>query len=174
MKLKVGRVLKAQGIKGEMKAICLLDNASMLQDVKQLYLNDNLHVVASFRASGNFFFVHFCDVMDRNTAETYRDCDIYCYKELLTLPDGRYFVEDILGCGVYLDDGQFVGEVTNVLQYGAADVYVCKSQKGEVSFPVLKDLVLSVNVSTKIIKLSAKRFHEVALDDTAEEVRDEN
>ena len=174
MKLKVGRVLKAQGIKGEMKAICLLDDAAMLQHVKQLYLNNNLHTVKDFRASGNFFFVHFDDISDRNTAENYRNWDIYCDKEAVILPDDRYFVDDIVGCQVYLDNGQYVGQVTAVLQYGAADVYVCKSEKGEVSFPVLKDLLLSVNVQTKQIKLAGNRFNEVALTPSAEEVRDEN
>lgn len=174
MKLKVGRVLKAHGIKGEIKAICLLDDPSMLQDVKQLYLNNNLHKVESFRADGNFFFVRFCDVSDRNAAENFRDWDIFCDKDAVTLPSDRYFVDDIVGCRVTLDDGRYVGEVCSVLQYGAADVYVCKSEKGEVSFPVLKDLVLSVDVETKQIKLYAKRFSEVALDNSAEEVRDED
>ena len=166
--------MKAQGIKGEMKAICLLDDASMLQGVKQLYLNNNLHKVESFRASGSFFFVHFCDVPDRNSAENYRGWDIYCDKDAVTLPDNRYFVEDIVGCNIYLDNGRYVGEVSSVLQYGAADVYVCKSEKGEVSFPALKDLLLSVNTQTKQIKLAEKRFYEVALTESAEEVRDEN
>lgn len=174
MKLKVGRVLKAQGIKGEIKAICLLDDAEMLCDVEKLYFHNNPHKVESFRADGNFFFVRFCDVLDRNAAEKYRNFDIYCDKEALTLPSGRYFVEDVVGCSVTLDDGQYVGEVTNVLQYGAADVYVLRSERGEISFPFLKDLVLSVNIETRQIKLAAKRFREVALTDSTEEVRDEN
>lgn len=174
MKLKIGRVLKAQGIKGEIKAICLLDDAAMLQDVKKLYLNNNPHTVESFRAAGNFFYVRFSGISDRNAAENLRGFDIFCDKEIVSLPNDRYFVEDIVGCRVTLDDGRYVGEVCDVLQYGAADVYVCKSEKGEVSFPVLKDLVISVNVQLKQVKLVAKRFAEVALDSFAEEVRDED
>lgn len=165
MKLKVGQVLKAQGIKGELKVSCLLDDPKMLLHVKQLYLCNNLHQVAKIRSDGTFFFVQFDDISDRNSAETYRGWDVFCEKSALQLQRDRYFVEDIIGCRVVLNDGKTVGEVVDVLQYGAADVYVCSSPKGETSFPVLKDLLISVSTEEKKIVLDSKRFGEVSVTD---------
>lgn len=164
MKLKVGQVVKAQGIKGEMKVVCFLDSANLLKDVKEIYLQSNLHKVSKLRADGAFFYLLLEDVSDRNAAESFRGWEVFCNKTDVRLEQGRFFVEDVLGCRVVLDDGTAVGEVTEVLQYGAADVYVCKNAVGgEVSFPALKDLLVSVDTDLKKIVLSAKRFGEVSV-----------
>ena len=107
--------------------------------------------------------MQFEEVTDRNAAENLRGWDILCEKSDLHLDTGRFFVEDVVGCRVTLEDGTLVGEVCDVLQYGAADVYGCKNGDKEVSFPFLKDLVLSVNTDSKSIVLFAKRFEEVAV-----------
>lgn len=163
MKLLVGRILKAQGIKGEIKLSCFLDSAEMLKNIKQFYIGNRIHNVEKFRADGSFCYARFTDITDRNTAENYRGWDVYCEKEDVVLPKDRFFVSDVLGCKVTLSDGTSIGEVIDVLQYGAADVYVVKSALGEVSFPMLKDLIVSVNVQAKNIVLSAERFKEVSV-----------
>ena len=56
MKIKVGKVLKAQGIKGEVKAACLLDNAEKLKHVKQMYFNNRPSNVRTLRCDGGFLF----------------------------------------------------------------------------------------------------------------------
>lgn len=163
MKITVGKVLKAQGIGGEVKASCALDSPEMLKNIKKMYLGNIPHDVAKIRCDGNFFYVRFADIRDRNGAEEIRGYQISCEKDDLQPGDGRYFIGDVLGCGVILDDGSFVGEVADVLQYGAADVYVCKNGEKEISFPFLKDLVLQVNIGSRRIVLNSKRFAEVAL-----------
>ncbi len=165
MKLKVGQVLKAQGIKGELKISCFLDSPQMLVGIKKLYLGNNVHSVVKIRHDGTFVFALLDGISDRNVAETYRGWDVFCEKCDVHLQNDRFFVQDIIGCRVVLDDGTTVGEVTDVLQYGAADVYVCKGEKCEISFPVLKDLLVSVRVEEKKIVLNAKRFSEVSVSD---------
>ena len=155
--------MKAQGIKGELKISCLLDDAEMLKNIKQLYVGNNAHTVVKIRADGAFFYASFADITDRNTAENYRGWDVYCDKDAVNLPSDRFFISDILGCRVTLTDGTQVGEVVDVLQYGAADVYVVKGDSGEVSFPMLKEMIVSVNVQTKSIILNAQRFKEVSV-----------
>ncbi len=155
--------MKAQGIKGEMKLSCFLDNAEMLKNVKQFYIGNCVHNVEKIRLDGSFVYVVFADVKDRNAAENYRGWDVYCERDAVALPKDRFFVSDVLGCKVTLSDGTTIGKVIDVLQYGAADVYVVKGPMGEVSFPVLKDLIVSVNVETKNIVLSVERFKEVSV-----------
>ncbi len=165
MKLKVGQVLKAQGIRGELKLSCFLDSPQMLVGIKKLYLGNNPHSVVKIRTDGTFVFVQLENIADRNVAETYRGWDVFCEKSDVHLQNDRFFVQDIIGCRVVLDNGVTVGEVTDVLQYGAADVYVCQGEKCEISFPALKDLLLSVSIEDKKILLDAKRFEEVSVTD---------
>lgn len=163
MKIEVGKVLKAQGIKGEIKIGCYLDNPEMLRGVKKLYIGVNEYTVVKLRRDGTFCYASFAEITDRNAAEAMRNWAVYAEKEDLAVPNGRYFVNDLVGSRVTSDNGFFVGVVIDVLQYGAADVLVCKNGDKEVSFPFLKDLVLSVNVESKSITLSQKRFVEVAV-----------
>ena len=163
MKIEIGKVLKAQGIKGEVKLACYVDDASMLKAVKQLYIGSKTYTVTHFRADGAFCYVLLSGISDRNAAEALRNWTVFADKETVELQRDRYFIDDLVGCTVTLDGGAAVGTVKEILQNGAADVFVCEGEKGEVLFPFLKDLILSVNVETKQITLDSKRFREVAV-----------
>ena len=163
MKIEIGKVLKAQGIKGEIKLSCYLDDASMLKNVKQLYIGSQTYTVTHFRADGAFCYVLLNGVADRNAAEALRNWTVYADKESVSVNEDRYFIDDLVGCVVALDNGTAVGTVKEVLQNGAADVFVCGGADKEILFPFLKDLVLSVNIDNKLIVLDSKRFAEVAV-----------
>lgn len=163
MKIEVGKVLKAQGIKGELKLACYVDDSSMLKTVKQVYIGTKSYAVNHLRCDGAFCYMLLEGVNDRNGAELLRNWTVYADKESVDLPKNRYFIDDLIGCKVITNDGAVVGKVANLLQYGAADVFVCNGDKGDVSFPFLNDVVLSVNVDSKIITVDVKRFGEVAV-----------
>ena len=163
MRIEIGKVLKAQGIKGEIKLSCYVDDSAMLKSVKQLYIGSNTYSVTHFRADGAFCYVLLDGIDDRNAAEALRNWTVYADKESVSVAVGRYFIDDLVGCAVTLDTGATVGTVKEILQNGAADVFVCESAVGEVLFPFLKDLVLNVNIDTKQITLDGKRFSEVAV-----------
>lgn len=163
MKIEIGKVLKAQGIKGEVKLACFVDDASMLKKVKQIYIGTKMYVVSHIRGNGKFCYVLLDGIADRNAAEDLRNWTVYTDKESVSLPQNRYFVDDLIGCKVSTDDGTVIGEIVDVLQYGSADVFVCTGDKGEVSFPFLNDLVISINIENKVITVNAKRLAEVAV-----------
>ena len=163
MRIEIGKVLKAQGIKGEVKLACYVDDSSMLKNVKQVYIGSKTYAVTHFRADGTFCYLLLDGIADRNAAEALRNWTVYADKESVAVDEGRYFIDDLVGCVVALDNGETVGTVTEILQNGAADVFVCGSEKGEILFPFLKDLILSVNIGAKQITLDSKRFGEVAV-----------
>ena len=166
MKLEIGKIIKAQGIKGEVKLACYVDDASMLKSVKQVYVGSQTYTVAHFRADGAFCYLLLDGVTDRNAAEALRNWTVYADKESVTVARDRYFIDDLIGCVVTLNDGTVVGTVKEIMQNGAADVFVCsdKNSEGkEVLFPFLNDLVVNVNVDSKQIVLDSKRFSEVAV-----------
>ena len=163
MKLEVGKVLKAQGIKGEVKISCFLDDSAMLKGVKQFYIGSNTYSVEKLRADGAFCYVALGGVNDRNAAEALRNWTVYADKESVIVPQDRYFIVDLIDCNVILDNGVNIGVVKDVLQYGAADVFVCFDGEKEVSFPFLKDLIVDVNIERKTVTLNSKRFGEVAV-----------
>ena len=163
MRIEIGKVIKAQGIKGEVKLSCYVDDAVMLKTVKQLYIGSKTYTVTHFRADGAFCYFLLDGVADRNAAEALRNWTVYADKESVTVSEDRYFIDDLVGCVVALDDGKTVGTVKEILQNGAADVFVCDGDGCEILFPFLKDLILNVNVDAKLITVDGKRFSEVAV-----------
>lgn len=163
MKIEVGSVLKAQGIKGEIKLSCFLDNAAMLCGLKKLYIGTQTYAVEQARTDGAFCYLKLSGVSDRNAAESLKGWTVCADKDSVPLPKGRYFVKDLVGCSVVTESGKLVGTVTDILQYGAADVFVCRKDGKNLSFPFLKDVVLSVDTDRKTVTLNETRFNEVAV-----------
>lgn len=163
MKIEIGKILKAQGIKGEVKLVCYLDNSAMLKNVKQLYIGTKTYTVEKIRFDGEFCYILLHGIKDRNTAESLRNWTVYADKDCVALQADRFFINDLIDCKAALDNGEIIGVVRDILQYGAADVFVCDNKGRTVLFPYLKDVVLSVNVESKLITLNAKRFAEVAV-----------
>lgn len=166
MKIQVGKILKAQGIKGEVKLASLIDNAENFKNFKYLYINEQRIGVVSARPSGDFVFVKFSTVTDRNAAEGLRGLSVFADKEQLPIDEGRFFIDELIGCNVYLNDDTLIGELVEILQNGSADVYVAKKDNGKkVLFPLIKDLTIKIDVDARAIILDAKRFSEVSVDE---------
>ncbi len=78
-----------------------------------------------------FVLASFKEIPDRNTAELFGKKEIQVRREdLVELPEGRYYIFDIIGLEVQDTKGNVLGTVTDVLQPGANDVYVV-SKDGE-------------------------------------------
>lgn len=165
MKILIGKIVKAQGIKGEVKVECYLDSPVALKKPSVLYTGTKSQSVRNIRAAKDCWYMSFDGVNDRNTAETLRGWEVYALRSDVQIADGSYFVQDVVGCDVFLDNGDKVGEVKEVLQYGSADVYVVQNGKKSLSFPWLKNLVNKVDTEGKRITLNADRFSQVVVYD---------
>ena len=64
------------------------------------------------------------------------------------MEEGTYFVQDLLGLEVFdADTGTRYGEISDVTQTGANDVYHIRGENGkEVLIPAIADVVLETDV----------------------------
>lgn len=162
MSVNIGKIVKAQGIKGEIKVSCLLDKPEDILQIKEITCAGKTYKVLYSRAIMPIFAILSLEgVVDRNGAEALVGKDIYAKKEALNLPHGRYLIDDLIGCEVYVADA-CVGTVTQLSPCPSADIIFCEGEKN-VSFPFLKDLIKSVDIENKKITLDEKRFYEVCL-----------
>lgn len=165
MTLIIGKILKAQGIKGEVKVMPLTDDINRFLLLKNAYIGDIRHNVENVRIVGEFAYIKFKDIDTRNDAELLSGIYLSVDREdAVKLPEHTWFIADIIGCSVYIDK-KIIGTVVDVLQNSTVDVYVVSNDKGkEIMFPALKDLLLNVDIENKKIILDKKRFEEVAVD----------
>ena len=100
---------------------------------------------------------------DRDAAEKLRGKELTVPREEAVIADGRVFIADLIGCEVSFTDGETLGVLEDVLQYGAADVYVVRGAKGRVLFPALARVIKEEDPSAGVIALDREAFSEVAV-----------
>jgi 16S rRNA processing protein RimM len=81
-----------------------------------------------------------CDT--RNDAEALRGAEVWIREdEAEPLPEGEYYVHEILGLRVVTEDGEVLGTVDEVIQTGANDIY----RAGRFLIPATRDAVLRLD-----------------------------
>lgn len=71
-------------------------------------------------------------------------------QDLPPLPEGEYFIRDLIGCAVYDDAGAALGELVDVLTPGANDVYVVARASGQsILLPAIPQCILRVDTANK-------------------------
>lgn len=161
--LTVATILKPQGIRGEVKVKALTDSAEDLKGFKKLIIDGVEYPVISVRAQGEFAYLALKGVADRNTAELLRGKDALVNRgEIPELPEGRYYIADLLGCKVVTERGDFLGEVTSVTP-AKTDIYVIERDGKEISFAAADGVITDVNLAEGKITVNGKRFKEVSV-----------
>lgn len=160
--ITIGQIIKAQGIKGEVKVRPITYDIDRFLKLKEVIINNTSFVVLSSKIRDGFIYMLLDGVCDRNAAESLTGSMLEVErKNALKLPSDKYFIVDLIGCDVFLDE-VLLGKLVDIKQYGSADVYFVEGEK-KVSFPFLKDLVACIDIAGKIIRLNPRRFSEVAV-----------
>ena len=88
-----------------------------------------------------------------NDIECYKGKDILVSRDnAVKLEKGEYYIADILGAKVILEDGSEFGVLEDVMQTGANDVYVVKTlDNREVLLPKIDECVKKLDIENKIV-----------------------
>lgn len=159
--IQVATLGKAQGIKGEMKINLIGGDADKFAVYDKITVGTKEFAIESFKSLTNGNFVKLVGVDDRNSAEKLTNSSVYVEKYIVPREDGEYFISDLIGCEIIID-GNIQGILSDVLQTGAADVYVVKAAK-PFMFPALKKVLKNIDIANKVIELDAKTFSEIVL-----------
>jgi len=158
--LRVGKIANTHGVKGELKIIPLTDDPERYNDLKYVYLDrkDDLEKIdiEQVKFLKSFVIVKFKGVDDMDCAESLKDLYLLVDREnAVKLPEGSYFISDLVGCSVYDENGECLGELTDVLETGSNDVYSVKDKQGgrEILIPALKNVVKRIDLNSRKIEV---------------------
>lgn len=163
-KLTVGQIIKAFGIRGEVKVKPITDDVYRFEKLRTVYVKDTQYKICACRINDGFVYLKFLGINDRNASELLVGNPILIDRaDAVDLPEGRYFISDVIGCEVYTDNNEYVGKIKDVLQYGAADVFVIENKNKPCSFPFIEKLEALVDIENKKIVVNAKVLGEVCV-----------
>ncbi len=147
--LEVGKIINTHGLRGEVKVIPWTDTPDVFEDLETLYLkNNDVLTISSVKYQKNNLIVKFKELGDINEAEKLKNQVLYAERSALgELPDGVYYIADLIGLSVRKETGEEVGKIKDVLQTGANDIYVVAREGAkDLLVPVIPNVVLSVDI----------------------------
>lgn len=147
----IGRVQGAHGVQGELKVQPLCDDPHRFSDLEEVILTKGnrqmTHAIDQVRYHKGSVLLVLADVEDRTAAELLKGYECHIPLALRRpLPPDRFYIEDLIGLDVYQGD-EHLGQVKEILQPGANDVYVVKRAEEVIYVPALKEVVRQVDLA---------------------------
>lgn len=154
--LEVGKVVNTHGIRGELKIQPWVDDPAVFDELEYIYIGGEKYNLTRSRFHKTCEIVAVEGIDDINEAEKFKNKIVTVERECLgELPDGTYYIADILGLSVICDDGRDLGKITQVISTGSNDVYQVEAPgKKPVLLPVIDDVVKEVNINEGIVKVT--------------------
>ena len=162
---EIAKILKPRGLKGEMKVEFYSSDVARFSHLKAVRINDVFYDIVKIIAEGDYGYITLSGVDSVEEAEKLRGQMVFATRADLPEPDGdKHYIVDMIGLDVIVGE-KCVGKLKDVLQYGAADVYVVKSANGTLSFPAIKPLIKSVDIAGGKLTLDEAVFNSVVVYD---------
>ena len=154
-KIKIGKIVNTVGLKGEVKVYNYSDSIEIYETIESIYVEDRLTVIENVRAQKNMVILKLEGADDRNAAEELRGKELYITEDdLPELPEGQYYVRDLIGMSVTEEDGNLLGHVTDVLQNTAQDIFEVESENGKkLLIPKVDQFVLDIDAEKREITI---------------------
>ena len=154
--LEIGKIVNTHALKGEVKIQPWCDDAAIFFELKKVYINSEEYRILNARIHKNFVIVKFDGIDSIEKAQNLKNTIVKVEKKALgELPEGVYYICDLIGCRVETSFGIKLGIVEDVIKTGSNDVYVLNETKSgkPILIPVLKETILSVDIENKLIKV---------------------
>ena len=157
----IGKISKAQGIKGEIKLNLNNENID-LTNVKTFVIENEIYKVENIFKRPNGIFAKLESVDDRTSAESLQGKFIDVLKEELeTLNANEFYFDDLIGAKIVDQNGQRLAEIVDIEQYGAADVIVINENGKFFNLPFLNDIFLKFDKNKKEFVVDKERYEDM-------------
>jgi 16S rRNA processing protein RimM len=137
-RIALAAVAGAHGVKGEVRLKLFSDSVESLSRHKKLFVGDVERRLVGIR-DGKVPVARFEGIADRGTAEALRGSLVEIDRSALpALAEGEYYHADLIGLAAVDRDGNAVGVVVAVENYGAGDLLEIALEGGRKSLIAFK------------------------------------
>jgi 16S rRNA processing protein RimM len=166
LQLVVGRIGRAHGVLGEATIEVRTDNPDQRFALgSKLTLNTGRElIVKSSRWHNQVLLLTFEGITDRNQIEALKDQLLSASVNTSDLAPGEYHYQQLIGSTVFLNSGQLLGPVTEVVARPGQDLLAIEYQGRQVLIPMVKAIITSIDIENKKIVVDPpKGLIDVAL-----------
>ncbi len=131
--LEIGQIVNTRGLRGEVKVNSFSEDSKRFEKLSTILVKNKdeykEYEIEKVSYSKNQVILKLKGIDHIDYAEKLRNLYIYVKKsDLGDLPEGTYYIADLIGLDVYTESGDFLGKVDDILKNNKAnDVYVVRS-----------------------------------------------
>jgi 16S rRNA processing protein RimM len=150
--LEIGKIVNTHGLRGEVKIVPWTDTPDVFEDLTVIYIKNKSEYkplnIESVRYQKNNLIVKFKEYSDINDILQYKNAVLYAERDDLgELPEGVYYIVDLIGLEVFTESGEKIGIIADVFNTGASDIYdVKRDGKKNLLLPVIDEVVKNVDI----------------------------
>jgi 16S rRNA processing protein RimM len=161
-RVRIGYIRRAVGLRGEVEVEPLTDDKGRFQPGLSVRAGAAVRQVEAVRSGANNLVLKFSGVDDRDVAEKLRGKYLEIETtEIQPLPEGSYYHWQLLGLEVFDIAGRRLGEVTDILDYPANDIYVVGQGDTQLLVPAVLEVVRSIDLAAGRIVVDLPEEEEV-------------
>jgi len=127
--IEAGEIVNTHGVRGEVRIAPWTDSAEFLTGFKTLYIDGRPVRVQSSRVHKTMLLARFEGVEDVNAAMRLKGKTVSIDRNDARLPEGGYFLQDIIGARVVTESGAEIGLLSDIIEAPAGNVYVVRGEK---------------------------------------------
>ena len=155
----IAEVASPFGLRGAFKANILTDFPERFERLEEVFLappgvpldapRERYEVMSSRIQNEKQAMIRLTGVSKIEQAEKLRGYTVAIpIEEIVALPEGEYYIFQIIGLDVYTTSGEFVGKVINVESRTANDVYIVRGpiSSKDILLPAIKDVVKNIDL----------------------------
>ena len=150
--LECGKIVNTHGIRGEVKIQPWADSPEVLCALPALYIDGAPVALRSARVHKGNVIALLEGVSDVDQAMLLKNKVVWLNRDDLRLPEGAFFLADLIGLRVVDEEGQELGILNEVLSPSRQQVYVVKGDR-ELMIPAVPQFILETNVAGGYIKV---------------------
>ena len=166
--LRIGKIVKPQGIKGEVKVLVTTSDINRFKSLKNVYLhideeasdeiilnNIDIKEVIEVKFLKDFVILKLKNVDSVEDAEKIRNMSLYVNREdSYKLKQNEYFLADLNGLDVKnIDNNEIIGKVTDILETKTQSILVIKNESKEVLIPLVDEFIKNIDSENKLIQV---------------------
>ncbi len=155
--LSVGFLRRPHGVHGEIIMDLHTDFPERMKSGRKLFIGDERQPVTltSVRPHQAGLLVKFKGIGTPEEAGQFRNQWVFVKKsDLPPLPEGKIYKHQLIGFRVMNEDGNPLGELFEILETGANDVYIVRDDSGkEILLPNIPSVILDLEPGSRTMRV---------------------
>ena len=154
--LSVGFLRRPHGVRGEIVMDLHTDFPERMKKGRKLFVGENYRsmTLTNVRPHQAGLLVKFEGVDTPEDAGLFRNQWVYVEAKDVPLPEGQHYKHELLGLKVVDESDNPLGELVEIIETGANDVYVVRDDSGkEMLLPNIPSVILDLDIDRGLLRV---------------------